>query len=119
MATIIKERFHPNLKVLRVEVVREKVSSIVMFFALLFAAVAVAQSSSSSMPTSSSTAFDSGVPTDAPVPGLYNGTWRPQIHFSPPKGFMNDPNGCFVDNNGTYHLYYQCEFSTTLSDLFF
>lgn len=78
-----------------------------MFFALLFAAVAVAQSSSSSMPTSSSTSFDSGVPTNAPIPGLYNETWRPQIHYSPPKGFMNDPNGCFVDNNGTYHLYYQ------------
>jgi beta-fructofuranosidase len=42
------------------------------------------------------------------VEGNYNGALRPQIHFSPPKGFMNDPNGMFVDENGTYHLYYQC-----------
>ena len=24
---------------------------------------------------------------------------------------QNDPNGMFVDSNGTYHLYYQCEAS--------
>ena len=23
---------------------------------------------------------------------------------------MNDPNGMFVDKNGTWHLYYQCEY---------
>ncbi|TBU30079.1 glycosyl hydrolase [Dichomitus squalens] len=34
-------------------------------------------------------------------------SWRPQVHFSPPEGFMNDPNGLFVDAQGTYHLYYQ------------
>lgn len=22
---------------------------------------------------------------------------------------MNDPNGMFLDANGTYHLYYQCK----------
>lgn len=44
-----------------------------------------------------------------PMPeGTYTGDLRPQIHFSPPKGFMNDPNGCFVDADGTWHLYYQC-----------
>lgn len=48
------------------------------------------------------------VPTGTPVPGNYTGPWRPQIHFSPPKDFMNDPNGMFLDSNGTYHLYYQC-----------
>jgi beta-fructofuranosidase len=81
-------------------------STIIMFFAFLFAAFVVAQNSS--MPTSTSAVFDSGVPTDAPVPGLYNGTWRPQVHFSPPRDFMNDPNGCFRDDNGTWHIYYQC-----------
>jgi beta-fructofuranosidase len=66
------------------------------------AAIAVAS------PSQTSSAFDSGVPTGTPVPGNYSGSLRPQIHFSPPKNFMNDPNGCFRDANGTWHLYYQC-----------
>ena len=58
--------------------------------------------------TSSSAAYsESGVPTGTPVAGNYDGALRPQIHFSPPKDFMNDPNGLFLDANGTYHLYYQ------------
>jgi beta-fructofuranosidase len=52
---------------------------------------------------------ESGVPTDTPVPGDYTGPLRPQVHFSPPQHFMNDPNGMFVDDNGTWHLYFQCE----------
>ncbi|PPQ98570.1 hypothetical protein CVT26_013753 [Gymnopilus dilepis] len=49
----------------------------------------------------------SGVPQDEPIPGNYSGPLRPQIHFSPPIDFMNDPNGCFLDADGTWHLYYQ------------
>ena len=36
----------------------------------------------------------------------YDHPYRPQIHFSPEKNWMNDPNGMFYDN-GLYHLYYQ------------
>lgn len=41
---------------------------------------------------------------DAQIVGNYTGALRPQIHYSPPKDFMNDPNGIFVDANGTWHL---------------
>ena len=50
---------------------------------LLLAAshTAIAQSSASAY-------VQDGVPTDAPIPGDYTGALRPQMHYSPPKGFM-------------------------------
>lgn len=44
------------------------------------------------------------------VTGNYTGPLRPQVHFSPPVGFMNDPNGMFRDADGLWHLYYQCSY---------
>lgn len=32
--------------------------------------------------------------------------YRPKLHFTPKKNWMNDPNGLFY-LNGTYHLYFQ------------
>ncbi|KAH8681833.1 glycosyl hydrolase [Xylariales sp. PMI_506] len=54
-----------------------------------------------------STYINPAVPTGVPVPGNYTGPLRPQVHYSPPQYFMNDPNGMFLDANGTWHLYYQ------------
>ncbi|KAG5984094.1 hypothetical protein E4U55_006126 [Claviceps digitariae] len=45
--------------------------------------------------------------TGVAVVGNYSGHFRPQIHYSPPSKFLNDPNGMFRDANGTWHLYYQ------------
>ncbi len=36
----------------------------------------------------------------------YHENYRPQIHFSPKKNWMNDPNG-MVYNDGVYHLFFQ------------
>ena len=36
----------------------------------------------------------------------YQEKYRPQIHFSPLTGWMNDPNGLLYDK-GTYHLFFQ------------
>ncbi|KAI1355865.1 glycosyl hydrolase [Xylaria sp. FL0043] len=71
---------------------------LILATAALFAASITAQNS---------TYVNPAVPTGTPVPGTYTGPLRPQVHFSPPQGFMNDPNGMFLDANGTWHLYYQ------------
>jgi hypothetical protein len=65
-----------------------------------FLSVAIAEASAS---------VEAGTPDRAPIAGNYTGPLRPQVHFSPPKGFMNDPNGMFLDADGLYHLYYQCK----------
>jgi len=64
-------------------------------------------SAASDPPSSTAGYVNPDVPTGVPVVGDYDGQYRPQVHFSPPEYFMNDPNGMFVDDNGTWHLYYQ------------
>ncbi|MFS4466676.1 glycoside hydrolase family 32 protein [Maribacter sp. 2210JD10-5] len=41
------------------------------------------------------------------IPGKYYAEqYRPQFHYSPKVGWVNDPNGMFF-YNGTYHMFYQ------------
>ncbi len=42
---------------------------------------------------------------DAPQ-SSYNELYRPQIHYTPARNWINDPNG-LVYSNGTYHMFYQ------------
>ncbi|MCQ2228816.1 MAG: glycoside hydrolase family 32 protein [Bacteroidales bacterium] len=44
--------------------------------------------------------------TQVEKPNLYTDKYRPQVHFTPAKNWMNDPNGMVYDN-GTWHLFYQ------------
>lgn len=41
-----------------------------------------------------------------PTPSGMDELYRPQIHFTPSKNWMNDPNG-MVFHNGVYHLFFQ------------
>lgn len=43
---------------------------------------------------------------DEPGPDPATQRFRPQLHFSPEKNWMNDPNG-MVLHEGTYHLFFQ------------
>jgi beta-fructofuranosidase len=72
---------------------------------LLSVAVAAASVNAQSL---TSTYVQPEVPTGTPIPGDYTGPLRPQVHYSPPTQFMNDPNGMFLDPEGVWHLYYQC-----------
>ncbi|OAV44247.1 glycoside hydrolase family 32 protein [Lewinella sp. 4G2] len=46
------------------------------------------------------------LPTEAYNPGEYDERFRPEYHFTPLEGWMNDPNG-MVYYDGEWHLFYQ------------
>ena len=50
--------------------------------------------------------FNVGFSDKMDLPGLWQEPHRPQIHFSVPCGFNNDPNG-LIYYHGTYHMFYQ------------
>lgn len=43
---------------------------------------------------------------DDPIPQLFAEKYRPQLHFSPPRNWLSDPNG-LVWGGGQFHLFYQ------------
>lgn len=50
---------------------------------------------------------DPVVPVDPDIPQSgYTELYRPQVHYTPAKNWVNDPNG-MVYINGTWHLFYQ------------
>ncbi|GAA5929541.1 hypothetical protein JCM10213_006400 [Rhodosporidiobolus nylandii] len=72
---------------------------------------AMTDAPSSTEATAATTSTSSvSIPTEVPpgtvVEGDYSGPLRPQVHFSPPKAWANDPS-LLKDTNGTWHLYYQ------------
>src|SRR5574344_161478 len=83
---------------------------IITMAALSLGAVCFVSCSKSDLPSESSAITDTdttNVPTE-PTPSRqgYHEQYRPQIHYSPAKNWVNDPNGMvYVD--GTWHLYYQ------------
>ena len=49
---------------------------------------------------------DPSGPDEPQGPSNYDELYRPQIHYTPAKNWINDPNGLvFLD--GTYHMFYQ------------
>ena len=48
----------------------------------------------------------SSTEADASDDPSFTEEYRPQFHYSPPKNWMNDPNG-LVYHDGTYHLFHQ------------
>lgn len=34
---------------------------------------------------------------------------HPTLHFAPPKHWIKNPTGLFIDANRTWHMYFQCE----------
>lgn len=78
---------------------------VITAFAVAFAA---ASSAPSVYTNNASTSTGSALqPIGSPVAGDYTGALRPQVHFSAPRNFMNDPNGLFLDAKGVWHAYYQ------------
>ncbi|KLT38926.1 Arabinanase/levansucrase/invertase [Cutaneotrichosporon oleaginosum] len=51
--------------------------------------------------------FPTPTSLDTPIQGDYTGFHRPQVHYTPPIGYMGEPNAFIKDSTGTWHLFYQ------------
>ncbi|KAF2717251.1 glycoside hydrolase family 32 protein [Polychaeton citri CBS 116435] len=76
---------------------------------LLLAAGSLAQPTPTFPPFTDPTVsyYAPGIPIETPLPGNYGNYLRPQVHYSPSRYFMNDPNGMHIAPDGTWHIYFQ------------
>lgn len=56
--------------------------------------------------TEPETAWNVEFADEAPDLGLYRERYRPSLHYTAKRGWVNDPNGLFYAN-GVYHMFYQ------------
>lgn len=79
---------------------------IVFFFSLVVVAVMATTTLSCSKSDEQQTPVQPEPVQPEPVQPDRQEQYRPQVHYTPAKNWMNDPNG-MVYANGTYHLFYQ------------
>lgn len=81
------------------------ISAIVLSIAIIFTSIVIILQNSSS---TNKEVTDSGVAIPTVSNDTYSQEYRPQLHFSPSKGYMNDPNGLIYNSKTKeYHLYFQ------------